>query len=85
MGRHGKIPELTNKEDKISQIIYDSLGYMYCDNCRYNNEFNREMAIKDEDYDPCDDCHRKYNGWAVSKETCDDITRKISKLEHSFK
>lgn len=55
--------------DKIAQIIYDNLSYMYCDNCRYNSE------IKEED--GCDDCHRKYNGWGISMATAKGIAEKI--------
>lgn len=47
--------------DKIAEIIYDELGYMYCDNCRYNSEID-----EDEPNYGCDDCHRKYNGWGIS-------------------
>lgn len=55
--------------DKIAQIIYDNLSYMYCDNCRYNSE------IKEED--GCDDCHRKYNGWGISMATAKGIAEEI--------
>lgn len=66
-----------NINEKISEIIYNSLYYMYCDNCRYNMEITDPI---EDDYRPCDDCHRKYNGWAISKSESDDITNKIIKL-----
>lgn len=46
---------------KIADIIYDTLGYMYCDNCRNAIDGN------------CDECHRKYNNWGVSMETAELI------------
>ena len=56
---------------KIADIIYENLYYMYCDNCRYNDEI-----LEDENsYDPCEDCHRKYNGWGISREEAERIER----------
>ena len=54
---------------KIADIIYKEIDYMYCDNCRYNDEF---LA---NGYDPCEDCHRKYNGWGISREEAERIER----------
>lgn len=61
-----------NKE-QISAYLYDRIDYMYCDNCRFNGE-------EDGD-DACDSCHRKYNGWAISKAECDAIAEYIIELE----
>lgn len=55
--------------DKIAQIIYDNLSYMYCDNCRYNSEIEDEYG--------CEDCHRKYNGWGISMATAKGIAEEI--------
>jgi len=55
--------------DKIAQIIYDNLSYMYCDNCRYNSEIEEEYG--------CEDCHRKYNGWGISMATAKGIAEEI--------
>lgn len=54
---------------KIADIIYKELNYMYCDNCRYNSE------LKTDEYgnSGCEDCHRKYNGWGISKAEAERI------------
>lgn len=57
---------MTAKE--ISDLIYKRVDYMYCDNCRYNTE------IEDE---ACEDCHRKYNGWGISRAEADAIAQAI--------
>ena len=51
--------ETKDVQNDIAKIIYNNLNYMYCDNCRFNNE------IKESDSNEwnCDECHRKYNGW----------------------
>ena len=49
--------------EKIAEIIYEELPYMYCDNCRYATEI---AADPDRIFSPCDDCHRKYNSWGIS-------------------
>jgi len=54
---------------KIADTIYEELSYMYCDNCRHSSEDT------DEDYSHCDECYRKYNNWAVSKETAECIEK----------
>jgi len=59
---------------KIADIIYEELGYMYCDNCRYQENSEDEYGI-----DHCEYCHRKYNGWAVSKETAEAIEKRFFK------
>ena len=56
---------------KIAEIIYEELDYMYCDNCRYQID-----SVDEYGTDHCEDCHRKYNGWAISKETAEAIERK---------
>jgi len=58
--------------DKIAQIIYDNLPYMYCDNYRYNSEIEDEYG--------CEDCHRKYNGWGISMATAKGIAKEISNM-----
>ena len=55
-------------ESRISDLIYDRLNYMYCDNCRYNSEIPG---------DGCEDCHRKNNGWAISRNMADYIAALI--------
>lgn len=56
---------------RISDLIYENLDYMYCDNCRYFIEMDDDL--------PCEDCHRKYNGWAVSRAEADRISELILK------
>ena len=66
------------KKDKIAQIIYDWLPYVYCDDCRYSTE------IEHDDYNdsPCEDCYRKYMGWGISKKSAANrIAKDILKLE----
>lgn len=60
------------REEAISNFIYDSLDYMYCDNCRFNSEVESDNA--------CEDCHRKYNGWGISRRTSDILSEKICKM-----
>ena len=57
---------------RIADIIYRELNYMYCDNCRNNNH---EPLEDETGYNPCEDCHRKYNGWGISKEEAERIER----------
>lgn len=61
-------------KEKISELIYETLDYMYCDNCRYSSEKTDKSK-----YNPCEDCYRKMNGWAVAKGTCDRLAEKILK------
>ncbi len=55
-------------KQEISDLIYNRLDYMYCDNCRYYTE------LEDE---PCNYCHRKYSGWALSRAEADSIAEAI--------
>lgn len=64
-------------KEKISDLIYDELNYMYCDNCRHDSE------VCDDGYggDPCFDCHRKYNGWGVSRAVANHLAEKIVNMK----
>ena len=53
-------------KEKITNIIYEELSYIYCYNCRGNDN---------EDF--CEDCHRKYMNWAIAKPTAEGIANKI--------
>lgn len=55
-------------KEEISKLIYYELNNAYCSNCRYQKE--NDLSI-------CEECHRKYIGWAVSEEKCDLIAEKI--------
>lgn len=59
-------------KEKIAEIIYEELSYMYCDNCRCNSE----IGADDPSYG-CDDCHRKYNGWGISMAKAEWIAEMI--------
>lgn len=62
----------TEKKNVIATMIYENIGYMYCDNCRYSTEQHTD--------DSCDDCHRKYNGWGISKYEANRIAKQIIDL-----
>lgn len=64
---------MENLVEMISDIIYDYVNYMYCDNCRFGHE------LAEESESACEDCHRKYNGWGISRITSDSIAEKICK------
>jgi hypothetical protein len=54
---------------------------MYCDNCRFNSELNQEQFEKENGYWGCEDCHRKYNGWGISRAECNSLARKIGEIK----
>ena len=53
--------ELVSKQAAIDAIC-EALGYAYCDNCANQG-----------DEDACEDCHRKYMKWSVSRECVERI------------
>ena len=63
------VKELKKTKEEISNLIYEYIDYMYCDNCRYNFEI--------PDTCNCDDCHRKYVNWAVSRYDCELLAERI--------
>lgn len=60
--------------NEISDLIYGRLDYAYCDNCRFQYG---DTTSFDEDYHPCEDCHRKEQNWAISKNEADRIAELI--------
>lgn len=54
-------------KQEISDLIYNTLDYAYCDTCRH-----------DGDDDRCDYCHRKSINWEISRQTADRIAEKIA-------
>lgn len=50
----------------IAELLYDELCYAYCDNCR--NAENEEN---------CDFCYRKYQNWGISRETAQELEKRI--------
>ena len=71
---------MEDKEQTIANLIYENLGYMYCDNCRFNSEISEEESIRKFGYWGCEDCHRKYNGWGISKTEAEHLAREIIKM-----
>ena len=69
---HSQKSSKNSKENDVAKIIYDSLNYMYCDNCRCNSEIEKDSC----EYG-CDDCHRKYNGWGISMRISHCIAKEI--------
>ena len=63
------VKELEKTKEEISNLIYEYIDYMYCDNCRYNFEI--------PDTCNCDDCHRKYVNWDVLRYDCDLLSERI--------
>ena len=60
--------------EKIAEIIYEELSYMYCDNCRYATEIAEDP---DRIFSPCDECYRKYNSWGISMSEAKRIANMI--------
>lgn len=71
---------MTEKEQVIANLIYDDLNYMYCDNCRFSVEISEEESMRRFGYWGCEDCHRKYNGWGISKSNAEYLAKKISEI-----
>lgn len=69
----------TEKKNAIANMIYDSLDHMYCDNCRFNSEI-KESDCEEGMYG-CEDCHRKYNGWGISKKEANRLAKQIMEIE----
>lgn len=53
---------MATKEETIASILYKSLDYIYCDNCRFSSEVSEDDVV----YHGCEDCHRKMMGWELS-------------------
>lgn len=71
---------MTEKEQIIANLIYDDLNYMYCDNCRFSVEISEDESMRRFGYWGCEDCHRKYNGWGISKSNAEYLAKKISEI-----
>ena len=67
---------MNNKIEKIADLIYTTLDYMYCDNCRFSSEITEDEV----GYYRCEDCHRKYNEWGISKSTSLRLANKIIEI-----
>lgn len=82
MERKKKLEPLTEMQQQISNLLYKEIGYAYCDNCRFNIELDEDEFEKENGYWGCDDCHRKYNGWGISRAECDNLARKIGEINN---
>ena len=80
MGRKKKLEPLTEIQQQISDLLYDQLDHIYCDNCRFATEISEEESNDKYGYWGCEDCYRKYIGWEVSRAACDSLARKIGEL-----
>lgn len=63
---------MTQKERLVEDVklqIFSALGKVNCDTCIY----------KDYDMEPCRLCHIKYNQWAISKDTLQNLAESIVK------
>lgn len=63
---------MKNLAEQITELLLEELTYIYCWNCEYND--------KGDEYDNCEDCHRKYMNWSLSKITAENLANKIDKL-----
>lgn len=68
------------KKQAIADIIYNNLSYMYCNNCRFGFEISEEESKEKFGHWVCEDCHRKYNGWGISKLVSNDLAKEIMKI-----
>lgn len=60
-------------KEKIVEILVDDLDHCYCDNCKYG-----DYETYGDEF--CDGCYRKYQNWALSSATAEEIADKIIKL-----
>lgn len=60
---------MQSKEQAIKTLV-NELNYCYCDNCKFSDYDTYENKY-------CDSCYRKYQNWALSKETAERIVNKI--------
>ena len=63
---------MQNNKEKIINILTTELSYSYCDNCKYNDyeQYGDECCL---------DCHRKYQNWALSPDTAEELADQIIK------
>lgn len=61
-----------NKQE-ISDLLYSELCSVYCYNCRGDSDVKTDS--NGDDY--CEDCHRKYMNWGISRTICDALANKI--------
>lgn len=59
-------------KDKIIEVLMNEFNSVYCDNCVGNFDENF-----DEDFNRCDECHRKSIHWSISPTTAELLAYKI--------
>lgn len=71
-----------NLEEKISDFLFKELDYVYCFNCKYNDDNTRFSSEPDSDwtYDHCEGCYRKNINWEISKNECYRLAHKILEM-----
>ena len=60
-------------KDKIAEILFKELSYIYCHNCH-----SSELTDDDDNYG-CDECYRKQMGWSISMGKSNSVADKILK------
>ena len=69
------------RKNAITTMIYENLHYMYCDNCRFGHEIKEDNCTEESGIRwGCEDCHRKYNGWGISKAEASRLANQILEL-----
>ncbi len=58
-----------NVKEKISKMLWQQLGGVYCFSCEYQDNEDR-----------CEGCHRKYMNWALSQEAADGLAEAIMEI-----
>lgn len=56
-------------KERISELLYQQLGGVYCDSCEYQDNEER-----------CNGCHRKYMNWAISEEAANGLAEAIMEI-----
>lgn len=82
MSKQNKLLSPTGIQQQISDLLYSQISHIYCDNCRFNSEINKENFEKENGYWGCEDCYRKYMGWEISKAACDNLAKKIGEINN---
>lgn len=54
-------------KEEIANILLSRINYIYCHNCAFGNS----------DSSMCEECHRKYMNWELSKEYAEKIAEEI--------
>lgn len=55
--------------NKVKELIFDRLDYVYCHNCRFCDDDTR-----------CEDCHRRSMNWKISEDTAESLAKEIYEI-----